>query len=182
MIGKKKILVGTSPAPNRVYREEQSPTKASILLKTDCSQYINGLKAKKQNYSTAIGLYSACYEHQLPQKCLKHLNFITLYCIDEHKLLCVNCLYGSTTHKHHSVKPSKDQVSLVKDDNENSIRALDDSIKEVRDAETKIYDNKKLIQSESSYILQEISKQFNEMRKMIDLKEKELKERAIREF
>ena len=37
MIGKKKILVGTSPAPNRVYREEQSPTKASILLKTDCS-------------------------------------------------------------------------------------------------------------------------------------------------
>jgi len=70
----------------------------------------------------------------------------------------VNCLYGSTTHKTHSVKPSNSELPEIKRDNEASIRALDDSIKEIREAETKIYDNKKLIESESNYILQEISK------------------------
>lgn len=84
MIGpaRRKPLITTSPQPNKTYREESSPSKASILLRADCSEYVNSLRAKKENYSTALGLYSACYEHELPQKCLKHLNFVTLYCAD----------------------------------------------------------------------------------------------------
>lgn len=65
-----------------------------------------------------MGLYTACYNNQIPQKCLKHLNFITLYCSDEKKLLCVNCLYGSTTHKDHEVFPSNSKQADIKRQNE----------------------------------------------------------------
>ncbi len=124
--GRRKPLVNTSPNPIRNYQEESSPTKASILIRSDCSEYVTGLKAKKENYSTAFSLYTACYYNGLPQKCLKHLNFVTLYCADEHKLLCVNCLYGSTAHKNHSVTPSNSCLSEVRKDNEVNIRVLDE--------------------------------------------------------
>lgn len=128
MIGpaRRKPLISTSPQQSKTYKEESSPAKASILLRSDCSDYVNGLKAKKENCATALGLYAACYDHELPQKCLKHLNFITLYCADEHKLLCVNCLYGSTAHKNHSVTPSNSCLSSIRIDNESNIRSLDD--------------------------------------------------------
>jgi hypothetical protein len=144
MIGKRK-LIPPSPQSVRHFSQERSPSKASILLRNDCSEYVNGLRAKKDNYSTALGLYTACYEHDLPQKCLKHLNFVSLYCSDEHKLLCVNCLYGSTVHKTHSVTPSNSSQAEIKKDNEYNIRTLDDEIKNVRDSEAKAYENKKII-------------------------------------
>ena len=49
MIGpaRKRPLVSNSPLQNRRFEEQSSPTKASILLKSDSSEYISGLKAKK---------------------------------------------------------------------------------------------------------------------------------------
>lgn len=120
---KKKPFIPTTP-PNHSYKneEESSPTKGNNLFKAQQSEYVNNLKAKKDNYSTALDLYSACYQHEMPQKCLKHLNFITLYCNDEHKLLCVNCLYGSTAHKNHSVTPSNSSLNEIKRDNEKNLK------------------------------------------------------------
>ena len=71
-----------------------------------------------------MNLYQACYENDLPQKCLKHLDFINLYCEYEHKLMCVNCLYGSTAHKNHTVTPSNKSQPQIKKDNDKSIRDL----------------------------------------------------------
>jgi hypothetical protein len=49
MIGpaRKRPLISNSPVANRRFDDESSPTKASILLKSDSSEYISGLKAKK---------------------------------------------------------------------------------------------------------------------------------------
>lgn len=80
MIGTFKEKRGTRPTTKNNYVNEGSPTKASTQLQADCSEYINGLTAKRENFSTALNLYQACYENDLPQKCLKHLDFINLYC------------------------------------------------------------------------------------------------------
>lgn len=61
--GRKRALISPSPNQGRSYQDESSPNKASILLRADCSEYVNSLKAKKENYSTALGLYTACYDH-----------------------------------------------------------------------------------------------------------------------
>jgi hypothetical protein len=66
MIGKVRQRSMISPSPQsarsyRSYKQENSPNKAANYIKTDCSDYINGLKSKKENYSTAIGLHSAFY-------------------------------------------------------------------------------------------------------------------------
>ena len=42
---------------------EGSPTKASKWLKADCSEYVNNLAARSDNYKTALDLYAACYEN-----------------------------------------------------------------------------------------------------------------------
>jgi hypothetical protein len=183
MIGRirQRSIITTSPQSartHRSYRHENSPNKAATSIKTDCSDYINALKTKKENYATAIGLHSAFHENSQPQKCLKHLNFVTLYCTDEHRLLCVNCLYGSTAHKNHSVLPSNSSIEEIKKDNERKLKELTEEIENVRNAETMVNENHKTMLQHSNSLLHEISAEFAEIRKMFDVKEKDLKERA----
>lgn len=134
MIGslREKKTAVRSPQPNKAYRNEGSPTKATAQLQADCSEYISGLKAKRENYSTALGLYQACYENSLPQKCLKHLDYINLYCEHEHKLMCVNCLYGSAVHKNHTVTPSNKAIAQIRLDNEKNIREIEEEIEDIK--------------------------------------------------
>ena len=121
MLGQRRNRTNKMNSTNQTVSYEGSPTKASKWIKADCSEYVNNLSAKKENYKTALDLYRTCYENDLPQKCLKHLNFITLYCADERKLLCVNCLYGSTVHKDHSVTPSNQSQPQIKRDNDENM-------------------------------------------------------------
>jgi hypothetical protein len=118
------------------YNSNNSPNKATFLIRADCSDYVHSLSAKKDNYSTAFELHKACYENHLPHKCLKHLDFITLYCENEKKLLCVNCLYGSTAHKNHSVTPSNSTSSMIgiKNDNIANSEALEHEIQEITES------------------------------------------------
>ncbi len=45
---RKKPLISTSPiSSNRGFHEESSPVKGSTLIRADCSEYVNGLNAKK---------------------------------------------------------------------------------------------------------------------------------------
>ena len=99
------------------YREQGSPTKASVLLQEDHADYIDNLQSRKENFKTCLHLYRLSYDNELPQKCFIHNNFITLYCENEFKLLCVNCLYGSALHKDHRVVPSKNSLPNIQRDN-----------------------------------------------------------------
>jgi hypothetical protein len=163
MIGKVRQRSYISPSPqsarmHHTSHQENSPNKAAQLLKNDNSNYVNDLKGNKENCTISIGLHSTLHKNSQPQKCLKHLNFVTLYCTNEHKLLCVNCLYGSTAHKNHTVMPSNFSMAEIKKDNERKLKELCEEIENVRNAETMVNENHKIIVSHSSSILHEISK------------------------
>jgi hypothetical protein len=46
-------------------------------------------------------------------RCLVHNNFASLYCENEQKQLCVNCVYGNVQHKLHRVVPVKNVMSQI---------------------------------------------------------------------
>lgn len=69
-----------SPNSYSSMREQGSPTKASVLLQEDHAEYIESLVNRKENFCTCLDLYKVSYDNELPQKCLIHNNFITLYC------------------------------------------------------------------------------------------------------
>ena len=46
-----------------------------------------------------------------------HNNFVTLYCEDEQKLLCVNCIYSTVKHQSHRVMPIKNAFDNIQQDN-----------------------------------------------------------------
>lgn len=51
------------------------------------------------------------------QRCLQHNNILSLYCLNERRILCVNCLYGIHRHRSHKVVPLKDCMEEVYSDN-----------------------------------------------------------------
>ena len=159
-----------------------SPTKATKWIQSDCSEYVNNLSAKQENINTSLDLYRTCYDNGLPQKCLKHLNFITLYCEDERKLLCVNCLYGSTLHKNHTVIPSNSSQIQIQRDNEENLERLDDEINTMQQTEKELHDNKRELESSYSFIMKEIENEYQEMHKLIQYKYEQVKMRANEEF
>ena len=46
-------------------------------------------------------------------RCLEHNSPLSLFCQNENKLLCSNCVFGSTAHKFHKVVPiDRSKVTL----------------------------------------------------------------------
>lgn len=52
-----------------------------------------------------IDTQTSVFMAKSPQRCLHHNNIITLYCSNDHKPLCVTCMYQNTAHKKHKVMP-----------------------------------------------------------------------------
>lgn len=63
MLGQKKSRNNKMSSSNYGPSYEGSPTKASKWIKSDCSEYVNNLSGKKENYTTALDLYRTCYEN-----------------------------------------------------------------------------------------------------------------------
>lgn len=63
---------------------------------------------------------------------MTHNNFVTLYCENEHKLLCVNCIYGNSNHANHKVIPIKNAFKKIQDDNTIMKKHLKQYIEEIK--------------------------------------------------
>lgn len=50
-------------------------------------------------------------------RCVQHNNILTLYCLTERKVLCVNCNYSDYKHKTHKIVPLKDSGKYIYEDN-----------------------------------------------------------------
>ena len=82
-------------------------------------------------------MYQTKYEGGQPQKCIKHIeDYISLYCQQEKKLMCVSCLYASTQHKNHNVVPLNTSWQSIEADNEESIIFLNDECEKLKKTET----------------------------------------------
>lgn len=60
---------------------------------------------------------------------MAHNNIITLYCINEEKLLCAGCMYQSSNHKGHKVIPMGKGDDIIKNHIKNSIVELEELTK-----------------------------------------------------
>ena len=65
-----------------------------------------------------ISLFTLMQNDSVQARCLLHNNTLTLYCLTERRILCVNCIYGITKHRTHKVLPLKDCSEEVRKDNE----------------------------------------------------------------
>lgn len=117
-----------------------------MLLQEENIEYIDALINQKQNLCTCLDLYTISYQNELPQKCLLHSNFVTLYCENEQKLLCVNCIYNSAAHKEHRVVPSKNSINNVSRDNEENMKVLDEEIERIKYAEQELKNNRRKLE------------------------------------
>ena len=57
------------------------------------------------------------HSNNMQLRCMQHNNILTLYCLTERRILCVNCTYGVAKHRTHKVLPLKDSTNYVTDDN-----------------------------------------------------------------
>jgi hypothetical protein len=57
---------------------------------------------------SCLQVYDLLRTSGLPQRCMAHNNTISLFCLNEKRLLCVNCVYGPHKHRTHRVCPIKD--------------------------------------------------------------------------
>lgn len=65
------------------------------------------------------------------QRCLQHNNMLSLYCLNERRILCVNCLYGMHKHRSHKVVPLKDCMDEVYEDNKKLKSIIEEEIKKI---------------------------------------------------
>ncbi len=76
------------------------------------------------------------HSNNMQLRCMQHNNILTLYCLTERKVLCVNCTYGLTKHRTHKVAPLKDSIDSVANDNQllrgkidNDLKVIEESLK-----------------------------------------------------
>lgn len=52
----------------------------------------------------SLELYYQLKENGMAQRCIIHNSPVSLYCVNEHKLVCVNCIYTDNKHKSHKMR------------------------------------------------------------------------------
>ena len=91
------------------------------------------LKENRERLCTCFDIFEILYQNSVPQRCLEHNNFLTLYCENEQKMLCVNCIYGNTLHRMHTVTPIKNVFEKVIEDNRAMERRLQQAIDAIKE-------------------------------------------------
>lgn len=124
----------TSPVPrsvgNPTHSSTRSPTKyqsqaddeltmrrcKNILSHADLDILLNELSRKRVELVSCLQVYDLLRTNGLPQRCTIHNNTISLFCLNEKRLLCVNCVYGAHKHRTHRVCPVKDSMEEISKD------------------------------------------------------------------
>lgn len=75
------------------------------------------MKNNKNKLCSCMEIYTMLETNMQTQRCLLHNNALSLYCMNERRILCVNCLYGMHRHRSHKVLPLKDSMEEVHIDN-----------------------------------------------------------------
>lgn len=89
------------------------------------------LTSKKEKLCACINLFNLMQSNNMQLRCSQHNNILTLYCLTERKVLCVNCNYGDFKHKTHKILPLKDSNSYINEDNILLKEILNKDLKEI---------------------------------------------------
>ena len=89
-------------------------------------------------------------------RCLLHNNTLTLYCLTERRVLCVNCIYGVTKHRTHKVLPLKDCLEDVRKDNDMLRNLIDADLHTLDDNIQNSHETTKLLEKEQRKRLEKL--------------------------
>jgi hypothetical protein len=107
---------------------DTSQIRSEDYLKELDKKMVELSKKCEKMYST-IDLFQLMSGNDMSIRCMQHNNMLNLYCLTEHKVLCVNCTYGDTKHKTHKVLPLKDSVQHIVQDNKTLTEVLKNDIR-----------------------------------------------------
>lgn len=93
-------------------------------------------------------------------RCMQHNNILTLYCLTERRVLCVNCTYGVTKHRTHKVAPLRDSISYVTDDNILLRDSIDNDLKVLEESLKNSQENSYLLEKEMKRTLEKVEENF----------------------
>jgi len=69
------------------------------------------------------------HSNNMQLRCMQHNNTLTLYCLTERRVICVNCIYGVTKHRTHKIIPLKDSITEIVQDNQILRHIIDSDLK-----------------------------------------------------
>lgn len=83
---------------------------------------------------TCIDLFNLMQSNNMQLRCTDHNNILTLYCLSERRILCVNCNYGGNRHRTHKILPLKDSTKHITEDNEALKEILNSDLKKLEES------------------------------------------------
>lgn len=95
----------------------------------ELERWMEELGAKREKMYSCVELFSLMQSNNMLLRCMQHNNVLTLYCLTERKVLCVNCIYGVTRHRTHKIVPLKDCAEEIYQDNQHLKKMLDQDLK-----------------------------------------------------
>lgn len=78
---------------------------------------------------SCVEIFNLLQSNSMQLRCMQHNNVLTLYCLTERRVLCVNCIYGVTRHRTHKVLPLRDCMDEILLDNRDLKTILDEDLK-----------------------------------------------------
>jgi hypothetical protein len=71
-----------------------------------------------------INFESSIFQSKTPQRCLQHNHVITLYCINDKKPLCAQCMYQVVAHGKHEVVPLGKANHALREELNNALKDI----------------------------------------------------------
>ena len=75
-----------------------------------------------------INFESSIFQSKTPQRCLQHNHVITLYCMNDKKPLCAQCMYQVVAHGGHEVIPLGKANKNLKEELNNALKDISSKI------------------------------------------------------
>lgn len=105
-------IEGESP-----FRSTQKTVSLKRLEGSQVDSFIKKLQSNRENLCTCFEIFQLLYQNEVPQRCIVHNDFVTLYCQDDQKLICVNCMFAQGNHSKHRINPIKSSFHNIIEDN-----------------------------------------------------------------
>lgn len=100
--------------------------KYNKRLKSPALSPASRIKPSSPRESGVASLFNLKEEVKAAYRCLTHNQEFTLFCKDEKKLCCVECVFDDTVHKRHNVVSIKAAINLIVQENRQLKKEVDE--------------------------------------------------------
>ena len=153
---------------------KQLATRLSESTQEDYSKVLEWqegeLRRRSEKLQATVELLRLMSSNEMSVRCLSHNNVLTLYCLTEHKLLCVNCTYTESKHRTHRVLPIKDSLEHIARDNTKLEEKLQNDIMEFDSSIRNAHSNITVLDKQLQSALRSIEEHYQQQRAELEQK------------